>query len=454
MPRPSIPVETANPTIAQREPIENAFLFVTHNLTRISPEDVRAQSRSSKQDSPKEGELPPLPCDDYLEVVGSWEEAMEWREELEQVLQVMLAVALSTAQVGDQLFLMTIGSAGSGKTRFCDALLTSPFCHALEHLTGFHSGYKGPDPEKSYSLIDRINLKTLITPEGDTLISSANFKEIMGQQRRIFDGVTGATFKNQDTDNRQTGLRTPWIMAGTYALLATDQSKLGDRFLKVFIGDPDEDQRRAILRRVAESSLASVKITSNAKPETRMTPEMTKAYQLTGGYVDYLRKNSELIFSRIEASEEFLWLCGSLGEFTALLRARPDKESEHESAELPTRLTSQFVRLGVCLAGVTQRREVDAEHIETVRKVAFDTCSGSTRKIVDALSSVPNRGKEQSGLEKSPYTTFISKDQLGKLLRFLKKIGVVEKFKPPKAHLRWKLTEKMRRLYEEVHNDE
>ena len=48
-----------------------------------------------------------------------------------------------------------------------------------------------------------------------TLLSSPKFAELMSQQRRIFDGTSGASYKNRKEDVRFTGLRTPWVMAVT-----------------------------------------------------------------------------------------------------------------------------------------------------------------------------------------------------------------------------------------------
>jgi hypothetical protein len=171
-------------------------------------------------------------------VLNAWRKALEWRQELDDVLSVLLAVCFSTEQVGDQLFLQFIANAGVGKTVFCDALLTSKNCYPLEHVKGFHSGWREGQDGEDFSLITRINRKTLVTPEGDVIMSSPQFTEIMSQQRRIFDGTAGASFKNMKKDRRYTGLRTPWIIAGTPALMQTDQSRLGDRFLRICANGP------------------------------------------------------------------------------------------------------------------------------------------------------------------------------------------------------------------------
>ena len=368
-------------------------------------------------------------CESFEEVIEAWKGCLRWRNDLEQVLVSMLAVVVSTEQIGDQLFLQVIGDAGSGKTRFCDAFLTSPTCHALEHITGFHSGWKGDNGE-DYSLISRINRKTLITPEGDVMMSSPKFSEIMSQQRRIFDGTSGATYKNQSEDVRYTGLRTPWIIAGTPTLMDSDQSRLGDRFLRVCIDTPDHEEKRMIQRTVALAALTSVKVKSCAKSKKLTNADMEEAYAKTGGYVTYLRNNAEALIGDVEVDENDIEYCCDLGEFTADFRARPNLEEKKESndtKELPTRLTAQFVRLMACAAAATQRKEVDDYVRAILKKSTIDSAKGRTLEISTLLY---NTGK--GGLETKTIANRcnLPDNEVRKLLRFLKEIEVVKSFIP------------------------
>lgn len=408
----------------------------------------------TKEGGNRVGAMQPEFCNKYSELLLSWRKAMRWRQEMDDVLSIMLAVALSTEQIGDQLFLMLIGDAGSGKTRFCDAMLVSQGCYALEHLTGFHSGWKDNEGN-DYSLLSRINRKTLITPEGDVLMSSPSFASIMSQQRRIFDGSSGASFKNMKVDQSYTGLRTPWIIAGTPALMDTDQSRLGDRFLKVILNPPDDDERTEILRRVAHTALRSVQQKSDGTPESQIDARMGEAYRKTGGYVDWLRSNTDLL-STIEVSDEALLLCSAYGEFTAYIRARPGsrlKAEQHDTKEMPTRLTSQYVRAAVCMAVVLNRDSVDSEVMRRVKKLALDTAKGQVLEIVRKLFEEGETGLEVASLAMFTHHT---EDKTRNMLRFLRQIGVVDTFKVQLTEKtfsrpKWRLTEKLTNLWEEVH---
>ncbi len=402
-----------------------------------------------------------LECSSWEVLLKDWKHAMHWRGELGDVLSVMLAVATSTELPGDQLFLQVIGDAGSGKSRFCDGMLTSPKCYPLEHLTGFHSGWKDKEGN-DYSLLGRINFTTLITAEGDTLISSPHFQEIMSQQRRIFDGKSSASYKNSKEDKNYSGLRTPWIFVGTPVLMSLDQSRLGDRFLRVFIGQPPIHEKRAI---VGVSGHAQLRGILGAEPSENGKGDMGTASSRTGGYVNWLRANVEERLQTLKVDRKSLVAeCALLAEFTADMRARPDptlkKGSDRESAatkELPTRLVQQLVRLACCLCVVLNKESPDLEVMRVVRKVAVDTSRG---KMLNIVSQLHRRG--DSGASTEWIATILGEGNasIRDSLRFLKSIDVVQSHSRKSKNgvretPRWSLTERMKELCEFVlkHDD-
>lgn len=398
-------------------------------------------------------------CQTWEECISSWQNALEWRQDMSDALAVLLAVCASTQQGGNQLFLQLIGSAGSGKTTMCDGLLVSHHCHHLEHLTGFHSGWrKEGDGEADCSLISRINGKTLITPEADVLISSPQFHVIMGQQRRIFDGKSGATYKNTDRDRLYVGLRTPWIMAGTPAMMDHDQSHLGDRFLRFIIEDPPEDKKRAILRSAIRSERSAMLERSNGTAGSILDSNLRRAHALTGGYVDWLRANVEDLLPRIEVPSSAEDVCIDLAELSADLRARPNddkrKNEPHECKELPTRLVRQNIRMACCLAIVLNKPLVDSEVLRIVRKVALDTAYGHSLNIVRWLCTPSPHGdglnyQECGGLMEGVMTSWtnMTPERLVKYLMFMRKIGILDWRTVSQSHSAWFLTDRVYDLF-------
>ena len=395
-------------------------------------------------------------CKDYKILVTSWRKAMRWRQSMDDVLSIMLAVAASTVQVGDQLFLQVIGAAGGGKTKFCDAMLVSKNCYPLEHLTGFHSGWKGADGE-DYSLIKRMDRKTAITPEGDVIMSSLSFAQIMSEQRRIFDGTSGASFKNSKEDTRHTGLRTPWIMAGTPAMMDSNQSHLGDRFLKVIFDDPDDEEKQDIIRRCGHAALGEVMQTSNGEANKQLDPKAALAFQLTGGYVDYLRDNVETLLSQLKVdADQVVEYCSLLGEFTADLRAKPDPDAHKKDSkagkEMPTRLTKQFVRLACCLAVVLNKTSIDTEVLRRVKKVALDTSRGTSLDIIKLMRKYEQAGAD--GMEVLTVSRYIDKseEKTRAAMRFMRQIHLLRLSEPDpingvRQKPRWYLSTRMRELF-------
>ncbi len=428
--------------------LDEVFAQVSSKVVSV-PKEWLAAKRQGKTKT-----VEPKSCKDWSTLTTAWSNALRWRQGLEDVLAVMLSVCLSTEQVGDQLFLQVIGDPGSAKTRLCDGLLVSRRCHALEHMTGFHSGWSDGSG-KDFSLISRINGKTLITPEGDVLMSSPRFIEIMSQQRRIFDGTSGASYKNKAEDLRWTGLRTPWIMAGTPALMETDQSRLGDRFLRICIDQPTANERRAIMAKVIETSIKTVCQQSNGHIDSHTEERIHDACRLTGGYVDYLRANAEELLASVRVDvPDLVERFSILAEFAADLRARPHpdhkKDVEH-SKELPSRLASQLVRLAMCLAAVTQRWRIDEEIVRIVTKVAIDTAKGKTLRIAEHLYRA---GRSGSSLGVVAIGARITEDRAKSLLVFMRDLDMVERFtegKPGQRQMvKHRLTARLRSLYDEV----
>lgn len=429
------------------------------------PDDWGMKREAIARSTPRE--LTSIPCTSWADLLNSWRKALRMRESLEDTLAVMLAVCASTIQSGDnQLFLQVIGDPGSAKTKLCDALLVSKHCFALEHLTGFHSGWKDPSGE-DFSILSRCNGKTLITPEADVVMSNSNYGVIMSEQRRIFDGTSQAKFKNRKEEMKYTALRTPWIMAGTQKLLDKDQAQLGDRFMKIFIDHPGRDEQRAILRRVAFTAMQSVRRTATGDARSIVDANMMEAMCKTGGYVDWLRANIGEQLGGLETDEDAVADdCADYAELTAFLRARPTLDGHkridvHDAKELPTRLTGQYGRLASCLAVVYNRPSIDGNVMNRVRKLALDTAAGKTQQMVAQIVA-EERARREMRLEPGirlgtlAHRCTMSDDKTTGLLHFLRSVGAVESFSTKKTEATtggvtmFRLTADLRDIWERV----
>lgn len=390
-------------------------------------------------------------CNDWKVLVGAWRKAMRWTEGLDRALSVMLASITSTKAVGDQLWVKIMGPASCGKTTLCEAISTAKdYVLAKSVIRGFHSGYRGEDKGEDASLIKIMEGMTLVTKDGDTLLQSPNFGQILAEARDLYDGVARNDYRNGVRRNYDR-LRCTWILCGTASLRTLDSSELGERFLDcVIMRGVDPILEAEILKRAARSAGKAVQIEANGEAISQYEPDLATAMQLTGGYVNYLRQNAARLLEEVELSDELEELCINLGRFVSYMRARPSrKQEELAERELAARLVKQHIRLAYCLTVVLGKKKVDQEVMRRVRQVALDTARGRVQEICRHLFSKHPEGVEVRGLSLLCHET---EDSLRFLLRFLGRIGAVECFKRERGvglgnKPRWRLTPEVHDLY-------
>lgn len=394
-------------------------------------------------------------CTDYNTLVSAWKEAMQWTDGLDHALTCMLAVASSTRMVGDQLWMKIVSPPATGKSTLCEAIsVCRDYVVAKSTIRGFHSGYRYDmgDGEQDHSLIRQIAGKTLVTKDGDTLLQSPNLGQILSEARDLYDSTSRSHYRNAMSKDYE-GIRMTWLLCGTSSLRQIDQSELGERFLDCVIMDTIQDSMEdPVLLHVANRADRNMGIEVNGKAETNYEPELAKAMCLTGGYVQYLRRNAFLLMKDIVFPDEAKKHVIRLGKFVAHMRARPSKkQDESHEREFATRLVSQLVRLGKCLALVLNKEEVDYEVLQRIKRVALDTSRGQTMTIVSYLYDNPD------GLESATLGLFLMMDyaKMKKMLQFLRHIGVAHVVQRTSAtgvkkRAKWCLTDRMKKLYEDI----
>lgn len=395
-----------------------------------------------------------LKCETFRELRAAWRRALRWTPGLEHGLTVMLASVASTMTVGDQLWCKIIGPASCGKSCLCEALSTNKeYVYAKSTIRGFHSGYSidGGDDE-DHSLLVLISGKTLVTKDGDTLLQSPELPRILAEARDIYDGTSRTHYRNSKSKDYE-GVRTTWLLCGTSSLRSIDNSELGERFLDCVIMDEiDDELEDEILRRVVDRAEAMQIIDPDEGIIGHQDPDMGRAMQLTGGYVEWLRENADEGLSAIDFLRESKDLCMSLGKFVAYMRARPSHcQEEIAEREFSARLVIQLVRLGKCLALVLNRKSVDGLVMNRVRQVALDTSRGDVLNITEHLRDTVDGGT----VDGIAVQAVMPKQKVRRLLLFSQQIGIAETFSPPKkkgmlVKKKWRLTERFQELYDSV----
>lgn len=396
----------------------------------------------------------PLFCDSWPEMIKAWRKALKWTVGLDTALSVMLASIVSTKAVGDQLWVKIVGPASCGKSTLCEALsISRKYVKAVSTIRGFHSGYiTDREGVVDNSLVAQLGDKTLIIKDGDTLMKSPNVEQILSEARDIYDRVSRTSYRN--AVNREYHVNMTMIICGTSSIRAMDQSELGERFIDcVIMNDIDDELEDEILLRVVHKAARNMSFEANGKMETQYEPELARAMQLTGGYVEYLRENAHKLLQRVKPEEADLRQCHRMAKLVSFMRARPSlKQDEVAEREASFRLAGQMVRLATSLAAVLGKTTLDEDVMNRTRKVALDTARGRTLELAKHLYREREAGTYVSNLAAWTGDTEV---KTRVLLKFLRRIGAVDSFAPQRlrgntVRARWRLTARMERLYREV----
>jgi len=402
-----------------------------------------------------------LPCDRYEDLIVAWSKAMRWTEGLDRGLSVMLSCIVSVRSIGDQLWVKIIGPASCGKSTLCEAISTNEqYVLAKSTIRGFHSG--STDQNEDNSLLCQLADKTLVTKDGDTLLQQPNLGQILAEARDVYDTTSRASYRIRRASRDYVGLRMTWILCGTASLRKLDSSELGERFLDCVLMDGiDEELEDEVLYRVADRTARNMAIEAGDASTGQTDPDLCKAMQLTGGYINYLRANCNELFSSLEIPPNMMAQCVRLGKYVAYLRARPStSQDEKAEREFAARLVSQFVRLASCLCVVMNKKVMDEEVLRRVRRTAMDTARGITLNIATELFKRrnPKEGqKEGAEVRTLMAITDLTEQKTRQFLIFLKQIGVCEVFTPTlngvRGTPRWRLTKQFGRLFQLVSDD-
>lgn len=438
--------------LAARLPRLAELLDRTYALSSGSVPGASTESKTTKGPSK---DLVPEKCTDYKTLVNAWRKALQWTDGLDCALSAMLSSIISTMSVGDQLWFKIMAPPATGKSTLCEALaVAKQFILSKSTIRGFHSGFGDGGADQDHSLIAQCRDKTLIMKDGDTLLQSPNLGQILAEGRDVYDRVSRSSYRNKSSRDQE-GVNMTWLLCGTASLRQLDSSELGARFLDCIVMESiDDELEDEILMRVANRAETNVALQiQNGSAESRQEESLTRAMCLTGGYVIYLREQAANILSAIEMEHATKKLCTRYGKFVAFMRARPSlRQNEHAEREMATRLVSQITRLAMCEAGVLNRLTVDDEVMRRVKAVTLHTSNG---QVLDITGFMYNE-IEGSEVKAIANHTMCTEDQVRKLLRFMRQIGIVDLIQPEKIpggvtpRPRWHLTTSLRKLYADV----
>lgn len=405
-------------------------------------------------------EIETVPCSRWSDLVNAWRKAMKWPEPgkgLDHALAAMLASVVSVEAIGDQLWLKIIGPPSCGKSTIAEGLIVArKFVKPVSQLTGMTSGYRETkDAGEDNSLVSLLYNMTMIITDGDTLLKSPNLPQILAQLRQIYDRNIRTQYRtkaSKDYDN----LNLTVIICGTKDLKKLDSSELGERFLDVKVMDLiDDEHEDEIAWRVANRVKRNLTKPKEDQSLNLDDPLTLRAKQMTGGYVEHLRRNADELIAGVDMDEATTRQCMALAKFVAYMRAQPSKvPGATPQRELSGRLVSQLIRLAYCLAVVLCKRVVDDEVMTRVWQVSLDTSAGPTLDLAKKMHELGREGACAGAL--AIYTSQTDADCVRQLW-FLRSIGAVETFAPisritkkPLRETRYRLTSRVHAVYGDV----
>jgi hypothetical protein len=391
-------------------------------------------------------------CISYAELRNQWRKVMRWIPGLDKALTVMLATAVSTECVGDQLWVKIVGPPSCGKTTLAEAMAVArKYVKSTDTCSGLVSGYQTDrEGSENLSFVKKLNNMTWIVQDGDTLLTEPNLNRILAELRAFYGRVLRVNFKNKMSADHE-GYNTTFILLGTESLRQLDSSEMGERMLDCqVLSEMDEDLEREIAMRKSYQAKQHLSMSANGEPESRDDPQMLLTKQMTGGFVEYLRRNAQSLLNCVHMDDEAHERVVDMAMFVSYMRSRPSrKQEESVHRELCFRLVSQFTRLANCIAAIWSRGSVDKECLALAQSVAIDTARGRTLEIARALREAGTEGMEAKQLG---VVTGHTLDSEAKYLSHLKRLKAVEVFLYGAGSVRprWRLTERMTRLFDSV----
>jgi CHC2-type zinc finger protein/ATPase family protein associated with various cellular activities (AAA) len=353
--------------------------------------------------APAQPTVTPIKRESFAELVKDYENTLHFTQSLRNTLLVMLTTVTSTKFPPEgQLFFRVIGDPGSGKTTIAEAVSAArEWVSPKSILTGFHSGFVDytaeGEAQHNSSLLYRLNGKTVVMKDADTLLSSPHSGRIMSELRDIFDGTSRAEYRTKQQDDFE-DLRMTFILCGTKPIRQMDSAHLGARFLDFEIVTAESDQKQ-ILDRVSKNTYQTmVQFMQNMnKPDTPQDSDEniapTKAMflkQVTYGFIKHFEENFHKL-SPPSITPERQTRIEAMADFVSFMRARIQREGRSDdmthrhARELPTRLTQQLTRFPFCAALILGKTEIDDEVLEVTRQVMIYTSVGFPFEIAEQL---------------------------------------------------------------------
>jgi hypothetical protein len=289
-----------------------------------------------------------------------------------EIIDIALATEVAIHNPGDRLWGLLVGPPGSGKTEIIRSLRGYPtvkFVSTLSPKTlmsGFRPG------GKDYSLLPKLHKKLLVIKDLTAIMDMPpdQQRQIFGMLRDGFDGFSDHARGNMEeaSYDAQFGL-----LAAVTDIIDQPrrivETEVGDRYLKIrFRGNDYEAKARRAFDNVGREDL--------------MRHEMADAVHRFLGGLNKVGNHHNI------PSEELLGMAHWLSPMRIAVRRDHNRTlTAVPSPEVPTRIVKQLTQLVRALAIVRGHSGIEAEDIQTARRVAEDTAIPLRFKVLRVLEA-------------------------------------------------------------------
>lgn len=301
-------------------------------------------------------------------------------------IEATLATIVSQQIEGPPVWMFLVAPPGSAKTETLTAANGLPNVYLTSSLTP-HALISGANwkGDQDPSLVPKLNGKIMIVKDFTSILSmrDADKDEIFGILRDAYDGRCGKVFGTGIERNYESRFTILAAVTPSIYALSSQHHSLGERFLKVTVGENLEHvEEREIIRRAI----------NNINQDTNMKWELQDVVTsfITKRGLHRTIPSKQLPVIPHDLQETLI----SLGMFGARLRGTVSRDmfrneiiTARPSAEIGTRLGVQLAKLARSLALIHERDEVTEYEYGIVKKVMLDTVNQRTEDIVRVLKA-------------------------------------------------------------------
>lgn len=356
-------------------------------------------------------------------------------------LKVATAITLSNFIDGDPVWMFLVACPGVGKSEIMGMFKYCPDVYTTSSITpnALISGsiaYRGREP----SLLPKLNKKMLCIKDFSTIqtMRDADRDSLLGILRDAYDGSAGKVFGTGESKHFDSKFS---ILAGvTPSIYEMEHhfSSLGERFLKIFIGEYlDHKEQKEIITQAI----------TNVGKEDKMREEFAHSmFSFIENMKSFMTEHHYKIPNLSPETEKkivylAMW-CSRMKGTVNRDKWERDVITNKAYSELGTRTGKQLKRLLLCFPTVISRgRELDEDY-ELLKRIVLDSVSAKREDVFRAVYMSCETKEDTIDIKQIMHLTKYDYSTTSRTVDDLIALKIIERigFKKP---LQYKITEKV-----------